>query len=143
MDVPMTIGVGPDRHSPIDTTSTRRGAPPRPVRVDARGARAYRGGMAPSVDTLARLLGSAFHRDWEREQASAGACLERALASAGPAELRAAAEEIDALLARGLCEAQVRDVLLYEIGCWYAPERDGTEASTWLARVRARLAGAA
>lgn len=95
--------------------------------------------MSWPIDHLVELLGRGFHEGWSDEHASAEACLERLLDDATTERKQAAAAEIDALLGGGLCENQVRDVLLYEIGCWYAPEIDGLEASSWLTHVASRL----
>jgi CdiI immunity protein len=92
-----------------------------------------------SAENLEHLLGGYFHQDWAREHSSAEACLEHMLRSAPPDQRRLGAEEIAELLSRGLCENQIRDVVLYELGCCYALESDGLEASSWLRHVRTRL----
>lgn len=98
--------------------------------------------MDSRIEALAQLLGGYFHEDWTAEHGTAGDCLDRIMAEAPVVVRRAAAAEISALLDRDLCESQIRDLLLYEIGCCYAPESDGFEASTWLVDVRRRLLGA-
>ena len=95
--------------------------------------------MTPPNDCLVRLLGGYFHDGWTAEHRTAEECLGRMLDEA-PAELRrGAAAELDALLSARLCESKIRDVLLYEIGCAYALEADGLEASSWLRHVEKRL----
>lgn len=86
-----------------------------------------------------RLLGVYFHEDRIRAHGTAEGCLDRMVEEASPRERQEAASEIALLLARGLCENQIRDVLLYEVGCAYAFERDGHDASSWLRHVRTRL----
>lgn len=93
--------------------------------------------MAGPTDELARLLGG-IPDPGDDPAPLAG--VDRALEEA-PAELRRQGlDEIDALLDGRLCENQLRDALLYEIGCAYPFERDGYDASSWLRYVRRRLA---
>lgn len=71
---------------------------------------------------------------------NADACLDRLGAGGSAEQRRAAAHEVSDLLTRGLCENQLRDLLLYERGCCGAFERDGFDASGWLNHLRSRLA---
>lgn len=86
---------------------------------------------------LSRMLGRHLGEDADGEGVERR--LERMVRESSPDERRRAAAEIAWLLDGHLCEAQIRDALLYEIGCGYPFERDGFEASSWLRHVRGWL----
>jgi len=88
---------------------------------------------------LTEMLGRYFDRAWAEEQRPAEERLAQMLREVPPERQRRVASEIGRLLDGHLCENQVRDVLLYEIGCHYAFERDGLEASAWLQHVHDRI----
>lgn len=91
---------------------------------------------------LEAVLGTYFAPGWRERAASVDGVL-AAMARAEPdARLRAALEDLDGLLGRGLCEPQLRDIVLYEFECDFAPERDGLDASAWLRRMRTALSRA-
>ncbi|MGD8282175.1 MAG: GNAT family N-acetyltransferase [Gemmatimonadota bacterium] len=91
------------------------------------------------ADCLDRMLGAYFDLAWAAEGGAAEARLSEMLSEV-PVELqKCGAREIAKLLGGGLCENQIRDALLYEIGCHYAFERDGFEASSWLRHVQDRI----
>ena len=92
-----------------------------------------------SVDHLTRLLGGRFHQGWERQHERAEDRLTRMLEETPPETQRLLAGEIRGLLDGRLCESQIRDVLLYEVGCRYAYDRDGYDASSWLRHVLDRI----
>jgi hypothetical protein len=91
--------------------------------------------MDPMYPALTRLLGGCFHADWSSAGRS-DAVLAAMLRDEPVERLRSGLAELDALLRCGLCEPQLRDVVLYEIGCHIAPEREGLDTSAWLAKVR-------
>ena len=88
---------------------------------------------------LVRLLGGWVNDDQVVDQDSAEEGLTRMLEVAPIQQQRDAASEIARLLSGGLCENQIRDVLLFEVGCEYPFERDGYDASSWLKHLRRRL----
>lgn len=92
--------------------------------------------MELAYPTLVRLLGDHFQDDRLLDAGSTDEVLAEMVRGAPVDALRAALRELDALLGRGLCEPQLRDVVLYEIGCHIAPEREGLDTSAWLVKVR-------
>lgn len=102
--------------------------------------------MTARFPTLERVLGGYFHRGWSHDDRTTGDVLAAILRDEPAERVRAVLRELDALLASGLCEPQLTDVVLYEIGCDIAPDAEGLDMSAWLRRVRetlARGAGAA
>jgi len=95
--------------------------------------------MALAYPTLVQLLGGSFHQDRLLEGERTDDILAEMVREASTDQLREALRELDALLGRGLCEPQLRDVVLYEIGCDIAPEREGLDTSAWLVKVRESL----
>lgn len=92
-----------------------------------------------SVEQLSQILGSYFDEDWRAEHREAEGCLIRMLREVPAEDQRLAASEIRQLLDGTLCENQIRDVLLYEVGCRYLYDRDGYDASSWLRHVHDRI----
>lgn len=92
--------------------------------------------MTPPYATLADLLATAFHPDWTRSAESSDEVLAALVRDAPAPRLRLALAELDEILARDLCEPQLRDLVLYEIDCHFAPEREGVDMSAWLRHVR-------
>ena len=86
--------------------------------------------------TLVQLLGGSFRQDRVLEGVRTDDILAEMVREASTDQLRAALRELDALLGRGLCEPQLSDVVLYEIGCHIAPEHEGLDTSAWLVKVR-------
>ncbi|HEX7088555.1 MAG TPA: contact-dependent growth inhibition system immunity protein [Longimicrobiales bacterium] len=88
---------------------------------------------------LVQLLGGYFHPDWSSVAGRSDAVLAAMLRDEPVERLRAALRELDALLGRGLCEPQLRDVVLYELGCDFDPESEGLDTSRWLENVRSEI----
>ena len=84
------------------------------------------------------LLQQYFCAGWRNGGRSTEDVLSAMISRESPARLMAACAGITDLLDRGLCEPQLLDVVLYEIGCDVAPEREG-DASSWLEAIRRRL----
>lgn len=95
--------------------------------------------MTPRLTDLAELLSAYFHRDWTRTAAGSGDVVAAMLRDAPPDRLRAGLAELDHLLASGLCEPQLRDLVLYELDCYIDPDLEGLDFSTWLVRLREQL----
>ena len=95
--------------------------------------------MSVRFENLYQLLACYFHQDFVEDYGTPEEALAEMLRKASVEQRRGGAEEIAQLLNAGLCENQLRDVLLYELGCEYALESDGWEASSWLSHVRSRL----
>ena len=91
------------------------------------------------TENLVQLLGGYFHEDWVLDHSTAEECLDQMLEEAPLQQQREGAAEIARLLSGRLCENQIRDVLLYEVGCAYTVETDGYDASSWLRHVHGRL----
>lgn len=95
--------------------------------------------MNQPYSTLADLLSSYFHENWMRDAASADDILALMIRDAPAHQLRAGLAELDLLIGSGLCEPQLRDLVLYELDCHFAPETAGVDISVWLLQLRDRL----
>lgn len=95
--------------------------------------------MPVPYTTLANLLAAHFPRGWERRAASADDVVAHLLSVEPPDRLRAACAELSAILSNGLCEPQLRDLVLYELGCHIDPQLDGLDVSAWLIDLRDRM----
>lgn len=90
-------------------------------------------------ENLVRLLGRSFHEEWQLEHRAAEECLDRMLEVAPISQQCDGAAEIARILTGDLCENQIRDLLLFEVGCVYGFEDAGHDASSWLRHVHGRL----
>jgi hypothetical protein len=95
--------------------------------------------MPVPYTTLGSLLASHFHRGWENDAASADDVVACILRVEPPDRLRAARAELELILNSGLCEPQLRDLVLYELDCYIDPQLDGLDFSAWLLHLRDRL----
>jgi hypothetical protein len=95
--------------------------------------------MTPPYSTLADLLAGYFHPDWARAAGSSDEVLAALVRETPPQTLHLALAELDEILARDLCEPQLRDLVLYELDCHVAPEREGVDMSAWLLHMRELL----
>ena len=86
-----------------------------------------------------QLLTDYFQEGWQLSCPTAEERLDQMLAETPLERQRLCAAEIGRVLDRGLCENQVRDLLLYELGCSYVFEADGLDPSSWLRHVQQRL----
>ncbi len=87
---------------------------------------------------LAQLLSGYFHQDWMLDHEDEESVLRMYLADTPRRKARAAAREIEALLASGLDEPGLR-AALERLGCSYDPGLDGLSADEWLSSIRQRL----
>lgn len=94
---------------------------------------------ARNTDALRALLGGDSGEPNGTQPPGAADPLARILSESTLEERRRCAAEIAGLLDGGLCEVQIRDLLLYEVGCAYPFERDGFDATSWLAHLRNRM----
>lgn len=95
--------------------------------------------MSLKTENLVQLLGGYFHDAWVLDHRTADQCLDHMLEKAPIEQQREGATEIVRILSGDLCENQIRDLLLYEVGCAYVFETDGYDASSWLRHVHGRL----
>jgi hypothetical protein len=98
--------------------------------------------MPAPYANLAELFSTYFHREWMRTSRSTSDAVALMLREAPREELRAGLAELDHLLGSGLCEPQLRDLVLYELDCYIDPDLEGLDFSSWLLRVRDYLRGA-
>jgi CdiI immunity protein len=91
--------------------------------------------MTSEYPVLSGLLGRYFHEGWP-EHVSSRLVIDRMIEQTPRDTLRLAFRELDRLLASGVCEPQLTDVLQFELGCHIAPGDEGIDASTWLMQLR-------
>jgi CdiI immunity protein len=89
---------------------------------------------------LSQLLGSYFHQDWTDEFESDDSVLRSIIDSESPMQLAAGANEIDSLLAAALSEAELRAVLVDELGCYFDPASKRLSSAEWLKHLREKFA---
>jgi CdiI immunity protein len=96
---------------------------------------------SPTYPRLAHLFGAFMHQDWDMEGGD-WPDLVRNFAQGQPvAELKAAATELDALLADFADDGALSDQLYRELGCYYDPRPDlgGPTVRAWLGQVAGLL----
>lgn len=88
------------------------------------------------MSDLAGLLEEAFSADWCADPDSTPAArLRRVLAGRSEAQCRRIGAELEAVLARDLCEMQMADLLAFELGCHLRAADEGMTSGEWLAWV--------
>jgi hypothetical protein len=97
--------------------------------------------MTAAYPVLSQLLGHYFNDGWDQRGGSTLA-IERMIRETPRRTLHQACNELDALLASGVCEPQISDVLQFELGCHVTPADEGVDASTWLRRLRRMMSKA-
>lgn len=95
--------------------------------------------MPAPYANLADLLSPYFHQGWANNGITLGDVVARMARESPPDLLRAGFAELDQLIGSGLCEPQLRDVVLYELDCEIDPDLDGLDFSAWLLQVRDHL----
>lgn len=88
---------------------------------------------------LTELLAPYFPRGWAAHGTTLGDVVSRMTREAPPELLRAGLAELDYLIGRGLCEPQLRDLVLYELDCEIEPDLVDLDYSTWLLLLRGHL----
>ncbi|MEK9501237.1 contact-dependent growth inhibition system immunity protein [Gaopeijia maritima] len=83
--------------------------------------------------SLARLLGVAFPPDWADRHGHPEEALAEAVRTLGPEAVRRAAEELDDIAGRGLCDMQLDALLAFECDCHLRPAETGRSPAGWLA----------
>jgi CdiI immunity protein len=86
---------------------------------------------------LAHLLEAYFHQDWPCDHSDQAAVLREIVAREPPDRLRAAADELTALLARRPSEQELASFLYGVLYVDYLPPADGLSYAQWLEQVRA------
>jgi hypothetical protein len=95
--------------------------------------------MPTPYANLSELLAPYFHREWRDTARSTGDVIALILLDAPREQLRAGLGELDHLLASGLCEPQLRDLILYELDCYIDPDLEGLDFSGWLWQIHEYL----
>jgi hypothetical protein len=94
------------------------------------------------LPALGHLLEAYFHQDWPCDHGAPAAVLQAIIAHE-PADLIAdGIEELTALLARGLSEAELQALLYGVLSVDYLPAADGLTCAEWLKEVRDTFANA-
>lgn len=89
---------------------------------------------------MTRVLGGYLYQGWNDEFDSDISALQAAAASE-PSDLRqGVARTIDEFLGKPATEAELKEVLIGRVGCYYNPEAEGLTYAQWLKRVREILA---
>jgi len=98
------------------------------------------GFWAERFPELHRLFAGYFNQDWMEEGLNAEETLRFYLIDAPPEALGVAREELEALLALGLDEAELARVLHPGLGCFRIPSLAGGSNTAWLEEISAELA---
>ncbi|MEZ7179435.1 contact-dependent growth inhibition system immunity protein [Pseudomonas mosselii] len=89
---------------------------------------------------LSHLLGCYFHQDWPEEYSDSAEALRNMLVDE-PREMHVAGvREIDEVLSFNLSEKALEQLVVQEIGCFFAPDSEGLDYAGWLRKVREVLA---
>jgi hypothetical protein len=95
---------------------------------------------AHELPQLAQFFGGWFHQDWTDEGSDLpGDVVRRYAREETPRTVRSTMEEIDRLLASRLPPAQMRRLMVDELGCAYDPTLEGKTFRAWLREVRKLL----
>jgi hypothetical protein len=85
-------------------------------------------------------LGGYFHEDWQRDDPTPQDVIRRFGELESKERASEVVKEIDALMAAGLSETELRDFVLDEMGSSYDPEADHFSTVEWLRQTRDFLA---
>lgn len=96
--------------------------------------------MYENVEALGQLLGCYFHQDWPDEFDGDESALQAIIATESREQIQAGIIEIEMLLALGLSEDQLKEILVNKVGCYFDPESQGATYAQWLRKVREKLA---
>lgn len=91
---------------------------------------------------LHKFLAAYFNEDWDVISGPTWEHVARSFCrDAGLSERRAVADQIEAFLMDQLDDAQLRDVVFRDLGCYYAPCADdgGSDLRTWLLQLAEAL----
>lgn len=92
------------------------------------------------LPVLSRLLGCYFHQDWPEEYSDSAEALRNMLVDE-PREMHiAGVREIDEVLGFNFSEKALENLVVQEIGCFFAPDSEGLNYAGWLHKVREVLA---
>jgi hypothetical protein len=94
------------------------------------------------LPALAHLLEAYFHQDWSCDHGSPAAVLQAIIAHEPADLIGTGIEELTALLARGLSEAELKTLLYGALYVDYLPAADGLSCAEWLKEVRDTFASA-
>lgn len=93
------------------------------------------------TERLKSFFAAYFHQDWMEDAERPEEVVEQYLATAIPDEAARLAEDIRAFLESCSDEAELRDRLFRELGCYYDPTADGVAARDWLLQIVSALSG--
>ena len=91
------------------------------------------------TNSLTHLLGCYFHQDWPDEFNDDNAALDAMIKSEPKETIAEGVTEIDRLLEAGTNEAELRAILIDQVGCYFEPASEGLNYTQWLLRVRNAL----
>jgi hypothetical protein len=95
--------------------------------------------MKTQYPALLALIEAYFHQDWAIEGRGTDEIVDVYLRENETGTALAAADEIDRLLSAQMTEADLRDVLLEQLGSGYDPYGEEISMREWLAHIGQRL----
>ncbi|MFE1747139.1 contact-dependent growth inhibition system immunity protein [Coleofasciculus sp. H7-2] len=84
------------------------------------------------VPALAQFLGAYFHQDWDLDDPDAKAVVHRYLTGESHSAVQQTINEIDRLLEMTSDDKQLRDILVYDLSCYYDPSFEEISNVEWL-----------
>jgi len=88
---------------------------------------------------LDKFCSAYFHQDWYRYATDAEAVIRQYLEEEPRSAVVQAIDEIDRLLSMNLSEEQLRNILVYDLSCYYDPSFYGISYLEWLHWVQISL----
>jgi hypothetical protein len=92
----------------------------------------------PRFNNLSYFFGCYFNQDWQCDDPTPEAVIQRFLAENPPSTIEGVAFELAELLSLSLSEDELWRILFEELNCWYKPIRDSS-TRTWLIRMQGLL----
>jgi hypothetical protein len=91
--------------------------------------------MTQDLEALSQLFSCYLHQDFGEEFDTDTTAIQAMLDAASNEDLAAAANQMRELLSSGLNEAELGKIVLYKLGCYFAPSSKGQTYHEWLSEV--------
>lgn len=95
--------------------------------------------MRAKFPYLEQFLGAYFHQDWDLEDGNALEVICHYLRDESATIIPLVIDDIEHLLGLKWDEPSLRNVVIYELGCYYDPTCDGLSYGEWLRWVQMSL----